>query len=146
VSRRGRARLGLLGPRAAGGLALIALASGVPRAGSAPDPCPAPEPVAGEGRLAAVRCAAAPAGADRLAGAARLLFGRGLDPNRAEAAALEALPRIGPARAAAIVREARVQPFCEPADLERVEGIGPATRRALAGWIEMPPRAGCGRR
>lgn len=70
-------------------------------------------------------------------GPARLLFGLGLDPNRAGAASLEALPGIGPARAAAIV-EARAQaPFCELADLERVPGIGPGTLRKLTHWLRI---------
>lgn len=73
--------------------------------------------------------------------AARLLFGRGLDPNRAAPGALEALPGIGPARALAIVREARVRPFCRAEDLERVAGIGPAIQARLAAFVEVSPGA-----
>ncbi|HSJ98237.1 MAG TPA: helix-hairpin-helix domain-containing protein, partial [Myxococcota bacterium] len=58
-------------------------------------------------------------------------------PSETFAARLEALPGIGPARAAAIAREARARAFCAPEDLERVHGIGPVTRARLAGWIEV---------
>jgi competence protein ComEA len=92
-------------------------------------------------------CTGASAGADpaavvceagrgpELRGAARLLFGLGLDPNRAEPASLEALPGIGPARAAAIVEERCRRPFAAPAELERVRGIGPRTRAGLEPWL-----------
>jgi hypothetical protein len=122
-------------PRAAALLALAALAHGAPPRSPAPAPCPHPQLVPGSG-LARVVCAAEP-GAAGLGGAAGLLFGRPLDPNRATPRALEALPGIGPARAAAIAREARARAFCAPEDLERVHGIGPATRARLAGWIEV---------
>ena len=48
---------------------------------------------------------------------------------------LEALPGIGPKRAAAIVAERERRPFEDAAALERVPGIGPKTRRAIAPWI-----------
>ena len=59
----------------------------------------------------------------------RVLWGWPLDVDRSPAHALEWLPRIGPARAAAIVA---ARPLGELAALERIPGIGPATRRALA--------------
>ena len=52
--------------------------------------------------------------------------------NRATSAELETLPGIGPARAAAIVRERVLGgPYASPAELERVAGIGPVTARRL---------------
>lgn len=107
------------------GLALLAVA---PRIREAP-PCPGVSPT---GEASAVVCAA---GGPELRGAARLLFGLGLDPNRARPASLEALPGIGPARAAAIVEERCRRPFAAPAELERVRGIGPRTRVALEPWL-----------
>jgi len=121
--------------RAAAALALLALARGADPRGAAPAACPHPRLVPGAG-LPQVACAAGPDGAPALDGAGALLFGRRLDPNHASPRALEALPGIGPARAAAIARAARVRAFCAPEDLERVPGIGPATRARLAGWLE----------
>lgn len=59
-----------------------------------------------------------------------------VDADRADSAALEALPGIGPALAARIVadREAR-GPFGSVAGLERVAGIGPGMTRRLAGLV-----------
>ncbi|MEN8162084.1 MAG: helix-hairpin-helix domain-containing protein [Myxococcota bacterium] len=68
------------------------------------------------------------------AGAARLLFGLRLDPNREPAAALEALPGIGPARARAIVAG---RPYCRVAELTRVPGIGPVTLSRIADRLEV---------
>jgi competence ComEA-like helix-hairpin-helix protein len=49
-----------------------------------------------------------------------------VDINRADAAALDKLPLIGPAKAEAIIRY-RVEhgPFVKPADIQQVKGIGP---------------------
>ncbi len=56
-----------------------------------------------------------------------------IDLNTADAAALEALPGIGPARAAAIVEHrTRHGPFGVPGDLRDVAGIGEATFQRLA--------------
>ena len=50
-----------------------------------------------------------------------------LDINTADAAALQSLPGIGPALAAAIVEHReRVGPFARVEDLDKVSGIGPA--------------------
>ena len=72
-----------------------------------------------------------------------LLFGRPLDLNRSSARALEALPGIGPGRAAAIVAYRKQHPFERVEDLERVPGIGPRTVAGLAGWAVVS-RAGDG--
>lgn len=127
--------------RAAAALALAALAHGAAPRAPAPAACAQPRLVTA-GAFAAVAC---DGGAGRApAGAAGLLFGRSLDPNRASARDLEALPGIGPARATAIVQEARERSFCTAADLERVPGIGPVTRARLASWLE-PAAEACGR-
>jgi len=112
----------------ASALALLSLA---PRSQHAPL-CADPEAGA---ELAAVLCAGQ--SGTPLRGATRLLFGLRLDPNRADVASLEALPGIGPARAAAIAAERCRRPFAGPADLERVVGIGPRIRAALEPWIEV---------
>ena len=72
-----------------------------------------------------------------LRGPARLLFGLRLDPNRASAKSLEALPGIGPRRAAAIVAARSRGPFRSLSELQRVPGIGPRTVEGLAGWAEV---------
>lgn len=65
-----------------------------------------------------------------------------IDPNRATAAELDLLPRIGPKIGAAIIayREAAaVQPaFRTPEDLDRVKRIGPATVEALRPYLCFP--------
>jgi len=124
--------------RAAAALAFGALAWGAPPRAPEPDACAVPRRLAGGG-LARVVCAG-DAGRP-LEGAERLLFGAGLDPNRASPRALGALPGIGPVRAAAIVREARARAFCRPEDLARVPGIGPRRLARLADWIEIEPGA-----
>jgi len=59
-----------------------------------------------------------------------------IDVNRADAGALDTLPGIGPATAAAIVTERDLNgPFASVEDLERVPGIGPAKLAALAGLV-----------
>jgi hypothetical protein len=128
-------------PRAAAVLAVVALAGAAPRAGPTAATCPVPIEVPGTaGTLLAVHCDAGARGAPP-AGAARLLFGLGIDPNHASARTLEALPGIGPGRAAAIVQEARAHPLCNTRDLERVPGIGPATGARVAPWLA--PGADC---
>jgi competence protein ComEA len=115
------------GPAAALSLGLLLLA--LPGAPPAPAACPAPREVApGE-----VRCDGPP----RLSGAAALLFGEPLDPNRAPAVALAALPGIGPGRAEAILRERAIRPFCRIEDLERVPGIGPRTLARMAPFLAV---------
>jgi hypothetical protein len=74
-------------------------------------------------------------------GAARLLYGERLDPNREPAEVLALLPGLGPVRAAALVA---ARPLCSLADVDRVPGVGPATLRQLATRLALPrsPR-GC---
>ncbi len=71
-----------------------------------------------------------PAGDDGTAG----VDAEGLvDLNRADAATLETLPGIGPARAEAIIEYRETNgPFAEPGDLRGVSGIGEATFQRLA--------------
>jgi hypothetical protein len=113
--------------------ALFALA--LPRPNTRPEPCLQPAlRVAGE-----VSCE--PAGEGRppleepparlLEGPARRLFDLPIDPNRADAATLETLPGIGPARARAIIEERCRRPFASVDDLQRVRGLGPARVGAL---------------
>lgn len=75
----------------------------------------------------------------------QLLFGRKLDLNTAFASSLEVLPGIGSVRAAAIVAERCRAPFQRVDEIERVAGIGPATRARLAPFVRVNevPRARC---
>jgi len=68
-----------------------------------------------------------------------VLFGLGLDPNTADAGALEALPGVGPARAEAIVAGRADGAYRSLADLGRVRGIGPVTLRRAAPWLAFAP-------
>ena len=60
------------------------------------------------------------------------LWGKGLDST-----VMQALPNIGPRRAAAIVAARQQRPFSSVADLQRVRGIGPRTVAALASWVRV---------
>lgn len=65
-----------------------------------------------------------------------LVVGLPVDANRATAAALQAIPGLGPARAQAIVDERLARgPFLTIDDLKRVRGIGPATVAKLRPFI-----------
>ena len=71
--------------------------------------------------------------------------GETIDLNRAGAVQLQRLPGVGPARAAAIVREREERgPFRAAADLARVPGIGPALVQRWAGAVRVSPPAGAG--
>ena len=72
---------------------------------------------------------------------AGLLFGRPLDLYRASAASLDVLPGIGPARATAIVAERCRARFVDVADVERVHGIGAATRARIETRVQVDPAA-----
>jgi hypothetical protein len=97
--------------------------------------------------LALVPAQPTPPGVERpkaLRGAEALLFGMPVDANRADRATLEALPGIGPGRAAAWVEERGRRPLCGPADLARVKGIGPKIRARLADHLFYEISERCG--
>ena len=133
--------------RARAALVIAALLFGLPLAGGEPPTaaCPTPrERRAEAGHSVELSCESGAPGPP-LRGPARSLVGLPIDPNRADAATLESLPGIGPARAQAILTARRRHPFGGLNDLERVPGIGPRTLAGLAGWIaigEPPSRAG----
>jgi Holliday junction resolvasome RuvABC DNA-binding subunit len=69
-----------------------------------------------------------------------------IDPNRADAATLETLPGVGPARALAILEARRSRPFQRVEDLERVPGIGPRILARMASALaigDRPSQAKC---
>jgi competence ComEA-like helix-hairpin-helix protein len=105
--------------------------------------CLAPGELRAEGGHSVVLACERGVASRPLRGPARLLVGLPIDPNRADAATLEALPGIGPARALAIVAARERGPFRRVEDLSRVPGIGPHTLAGLAGWIGFgePPEA-----
>jgi competence protein ComEA len=140
--------------------AFLVLVAAWPFGGPSPDAaaraeaCPAPRVLdshARAGASPAVACDGAGgreldgAGGRELDGALPLLFGGRIDLARADAAALEVLPRVGPALAAAIVAERERVPFCRLDDLERVRGIGPRTRAGLESWLEPGRDPRCAR-
>jgi hypothetical protein len=94
------------------------------------------EILASGGHTRRVTCDGVPGGAE-LRGPARVLFGLGIDPNVADAAALEALPGVGPARAEAIVAGRADGAYRTVADLGRVRGIGPVTLRRAGPWLSF---------
>lgn len=99
--------------------------------------CPVPASARESGgRTVAVRCDGA---GGPIRGAARILFGERLDPNRDDADSLAVLPGLGPGRAAAIVSERERAPFASLDELRRVPGIGTQTLRRLRPWLAVPP-------
>ncbi len=63
-----------------------------------------------------------------------------LDLNRADAASLEALPRLGPALASRIVADREAHgPYRSLADLQRVPGIGERTIDLIAPHVVVHP-------
>ena len=77
------------------------------------------------------------------AGGARTV-GHPVDANTADRDTLEALPGIGPGKAAAWLEERGRGPFCHPSDLARVKGIGPKTRRQLEDLLFYETSERCG--
>lgn len=129
--------------RAAFWLAGLLLVAAWPPAEERPYPCEGPvERSARGGHTREAACA----GLGRpVRGPARLLFGLRLDLGSADAEALEALPGIGPVRAAAILAERARRPFVRVEDLDRVPGIGPRSVARLRDWVRvgpLSPRAG----
>lgn len=62
-----------------------------------------------------------------------------VDPNEVPEQVLLALPRLGPARAGAIVEARRRSPLRSLEDLDgKVPGIGPVTARDLAPYLRFP--------
>ncbi|HEY0776335.1 MAG TPA: helix-hairpin-helix domain-containing protein, partial [Gemmatirosa sp.] len=61
-----------------------------------------------------------------------------LDVNRADSAALDALPGVGPALARRIVVDRAARgPYASMAELSRVPGIGAGMERRLAGAVRF---------
>lgn len=67
-----------------------------------------------------------------------LLVGLPVDVNHADAAALQALPGVGPSVAEAIVADRRARgPFYRVDDLTRVKGLGPAKVSGIAPFVTV---------
>ena len=67
-----------------------------------------------------------------------LVFGLPIDINTASAPALEAIPGIGSSKAAAIVADREEQGlFVSVEDLDRVQGIGPATVEKMREFVAV---------
>lgn len=123
---------------AALGIGLVLLLLGAPAERDRVPRCKNPfEVSAAVGWTTNVGCATVGREGRALRGPARILFGQGLELNRASASALEVLPGIGPVRAAEIVRARQRRPFRRIEDLESVHGIGPRTVAGLAGWVTV---------
>jgi len=128
--------------RAAFAVACVLYALALPRIGSPLQHCDEPvEHSARSGHTSAVRCGAGSSPLP-LRGPARRLFGLPLDPNRADAPTLEALPGVGPVRAAAIVRAREERPFESVEALLRVPGVGPVTLSRVAPLLAVDTAAG----
>lgn len=132
TTRQERLALGVVG---------LLLVAGVGARWARPAPPPAEweaeAPAAGE----APPVARAEEAAERAERSARPLApGERIDPNAADAAELDRLPRVGPALAARIVahREARGR-FRTLADLDSVAGVGPKLLEAVAPHLTLPP-------
>jgi competence protein ComEA len=70
-----------------------------------------------------------------------LVVGVPVDINRATAAALEALPGVGPSRSRDIVEERETNgPYTSVDALTRVKGIGPATVEKLRPFVQAQPK------
>ncbi len=130
-------------PLAALLLAALLLALATARLAPAPSARCAPrEAAAVEGRSVSVTCRSAAVSDRPLRGPARLLFDLPVDPNRAGALTLEALPGIGPVRAGAIVRERASRAFERVEELIRVPGIGPKTLEKISPYLAIAPDDG----
>jgi len=136
-----------LSRRARAALAIAALLFALPLLRGAPPPadCPAPGELRAEaGHSVELVCESRLPGRP-VRGPARRLVGLPIDPNRADAATLESLPGVGPARAEAILKARGQRRFARVEDLERVPGIGPRTLAGLAGWVGIGEAAAADR-
>jgi len=129
--------------RAGAALALVLFAASqwAPGSEDALPACPRPTAVSvtERGHATIVRCGSGGPGASgALRGPARVLFELGIDPNDADAVTLEALPGVGPARAAAIVAGRVEGPYRTPSDLLRVRGVGAVTLARMREWLVFP--------
>ncbi len=87
-----------------------------------------------------VGCRGDPGSARDLSGRERVLLGLPLDPNRASAEDLAAVPGFSPALAAEIVADrSRRGPFERVEALERVRGIGPARLGRARPFLAIGP-------
>jgi len=116
----------------------LAWVAGLPPGPPQPPACRHPQELhAREGWTTAVLCGSSEPVRNRLRGPIKLLFGEAIDLNGADARSLEALPAIGPKRAAAIVSTRAERRFRNLDDLERVPGIGPGIANDLRDWVEV---------
>jgi hypothetical protein len=114
-------------------VAACLLAAAWPGGGPSAPGCPSPALLpAREGQAPQISCTG---DGEALTGALPLLFGRGLDPAVADAAALEHLPGIGPVRSAALVEARAGRALCRPQDLMHVRGIGERTLERLRPYL-----------
>ncbi len=73
-----------------------------------------------------------------MTGAHRLLVDLGIDPNKATAADLQAIPGIGPVLSERIVQYREEHgPFDTSDDLIRVRGIGPKTLERIRPFVRI---------
>ncbi len=130
--------------RARAALALAWLLFTLPLARSAPPPagCEAPGERRAEAGHSVELVCASPVPVRPVRGPARRLVGLPIDPNVADAATLETLPGVGPARALAILEARERRPFRRVEDLERVPGIGPRTLAGMAGSLGIGEPSG----
>jgi competence protein ComEA len=116
-------------------VAAVLFALAIARPAPPPAACAAPGELWAEvGHSVALACASG-APERPVRGPARRLVGLPIDPNAADAATLETLPGVGPARALAIIEARERRPFRRVEDLERVPGIGPRTLAGMAGSL-----------
>lgn len=104
-----------------------------------PDGCTPSRPLRAGDRLRRTEDGACSLDEHPLDATVRLALGVPLDVNREPASGLEALPGVGPALARKIVQG---RPYASLADLERVRGIGPKKRGALAPFLRVEPAVG----
>jgi competence protein ComEA len=131
--------------RARAALLLASLLFALPLIRSAPPAavCAAPGELRAEAGHSIELTCASPGAGGPVRGPARSLVGLPIDPNQADAATLETLPGVGPARALAILEARRQKPFQCVEDLDRVPGIGPRILAGLTGRIGVG-EVGCG--